>query len=351
LENQIKKQKFVLLNANESRTHNFKRELLRRGWSVEELSCIGWNKAIRDLVRFLRAIRGAKFVLCGVGFPWQGLWILLAQFLGIKVLIDCPVDVTVKPFPEVWHWKLILGFFFRRADLFLTLSTRDYLVGKFRLNPAKVLFLENCPDLNQIEVGLRSIPRFMPLPDRLVLGYSGVALSQHIDRFVPTFKLLTERFRNLVWLVISEPNNPMILRLCEEARKLNVIESIIVISTIEPFTDFVATIAQCHMWVGHMGNDSLLGIHELRMELLEMGAQGKPVIFVPTPAIEKQGFVNDENIILIDPDRPKESAECISRYLDSQAEQERIGENLRKHVLAKFSLTSSIDRLLDATGC
>lgn len=336
----------LFLNADESRTQNFKRELLRRGWQVRELRCSSWLEAVRGLTQCLSAARRSRFVLAGVGFPWQGLWLSLARALRRKIIIDCPMDVTVKPFPEAWHWKKMLGYFFRRADVFLTIASRGYMVSKFRLDPSRVLFLESCPDLEQIRLSEKARPRFHAPPGSVLIGYSGVAEWQRIERFVPIFKALRTLLPNVVWLVVSDLDSPMIQRLRREAAAAGVQDAISFIPVIKPVEDFFATISQCHLWIGHLGDDTLLGRHELRMELLEMGALGKPVVFAPTPALEKHGFVDGENVILIDPGDTGGSAQRIARYLSASSELRQVGVRLRQYVLENFSLQQGVEKLL-----
>jgi hypothetical protein len=68
-----------------------------------------------------------------MGFPWQSVWLLLTKLLRTVTVLDCPMDVTEKPFAHAWHWKVLIGVFARRADVFLTLASREYLIKKFRL--------------------------------------------------------------------------------------------------------------------------------------------------------------------------------------------------------------------------
>lgn len=337
----------VVLNATESRTQNLKRELMRRGWRAVAFSCSSWSEVVRDLAQYLRAVRRSRFVLAGVGFPWQGPWLLLAKLLGVKVVIDCPMDVTVKPFPEVWHWKKALGFFFRRADGFLTLASRDYMIQKFRLKPEKVLFIENCPDVETIRQAKSAAPRYSASPEEILICYSGVAEWQRIEAFVPTFKALRDRIPNIKWLIISGLESPMMTRLRESAAELGVLDAIELMPVIKPYEEFIATVAQCRLWVSHMGDNTLLGRHELRMELLEMGVLARAVVSVTTPALERHGFRDGENIILIDPNNAEESAEHIARYLKAEGETQRLGRNLSQHVAERFSLSEGIERLLE----
>lgn len=336
----------LFVNASESRTQNVKRELLRRGWRVDEFRCAGWLEAARGLKKYLRALRRSRFVVAGVGFPWQGPWLLLARALGRKVVIDCPMDITAEPFPEVWHWKTLVRYFCRRADCFMTIASRDYLVAKFKLDAGRVLFLESCPDPEQIARAGAARPRIARPPGGVLIGYSGVAPWQRIERFVPVFKALRALMPNARWVVVSDLESPMIGRLRRRAEELGVMDAIDLLPVIKPVEDFFATIAQCQMWVGHLGDDTVQGRHELRMELLEMGALGMPVVFAPTPALERHGFDDGENVILINPDDAAASAERLARYLSNPALLERVGARLRGHVLQKFSLADGVDRLL-----
>jgi len=338
----------VVLNAQESRTENFKRELLRRKWSIHEFSCGSWQDLIQGMFGYLSAVRKSRFVLAGMGFPWQSAWLLSTKMLRRPVVLDCPMDVTESPFAHAWHWRKMIIFFSRQADLFLTLASRAYLIEKFRLNPKRVLFVENCPDLERIERGLQTQPAFRLPEGTIRICSSGVAPWHAFDRFVPVFKHLRMRNPNIVWLVISDPASEMIQRLRRSAQELHLLDSIHFSPIIKPFERFVATAAQCDLWVSHLDDGSLHARHELRMELLEMGALAMPVVATSTPALEMHGFADGENILFIDPTNHAESAERIFYYLDHPNELKDLGLRLRQHVLARFSLREGIDRLVDS---
>lgn len=336
----------LFINAGESRTQNFRRELERRGWEVEELRCASWSEVLRNSRACAGAIRRSRFVLAGVGFPWQAPWLLLARMLGRKIVVDCPMDVTVKPFSEARHMKAMLRYFARRADVFLTIASRAYLVPKLGLDSSGVLFVESCPDLEQIKRSEGARPRFESPEGGALVVYSGVAEWQRAERFVPVFKALRRLVPGVTWLVISDLGSPMIQRLRREAGAAGVLDAIEFLPVVKPAEDFYATVARCDLWVGHLGDDSLLGRHELRMELLEVGALGRAAVFAPTPALERHGFGDGDNLILIEPDDPEGSAARLASYLSDEDELRRIGARLREHVLANFSLSRSVDRLL-----
>jgi glycosyltransferase involved in cell wall biosynthesis len=338
----------IFLNAGESRTLNFMRELRRRGWLVSEFRCLSWAEAARGLWPYARAARRSRFVVAGVAFPWQAPWLLLARALGLKIIIDCPMDVTVRPFSEARHLKRMLAYFSRRADLFLTIASRSYLTSTLGLDASKVLFLETCPDLEQIGRSAAARPRFEAPAGDFLIGYSGVAEWQRPERFVPIFKALRELVPNVTWLVVSDPDLPMIRRLRERAEESGVAGGVRFLPVIKPAEDFFATMARCDLWVGHLGDDSLLGRHELRMELLEMGALSRPAVCARTPALELHGFADGDNLILINPDDPAASARRLADYLSTPGELRGVGERLRRHVLENFSLTHAVDELLAA---
>lgn len=337
----------TVLNASESRTQNFTREFVRRGWQVRELTCTSWTEAIVRLPELLRALNGSHFVLSGVAFPFQAPWLQIARLRGVKVIIDCPMDITVGPFPKAWHWKRILRYYFRRADGFLTLASRDYLIQKFDLDPRKVLFIESCPDVDRVLRAQKVMPRYKRQAGEMLVCYSGVAGWQRMDAFVPIFKALRRRIPNMRWLVISDLSRPMIANIRARAVDENIDDAVTFLPIIERYEDFIATVAQSDLWISHMGNDSLLGKHELRMELLEVGLLAKPVVSVRTPALEKNGFRDGHNIIFVDPDEPEASAAHIEHFLRSPGEAERLGRNLSQHIVENFALTDAIDRLLD----
>lgn len=340
----------LFINAGESRTQNFRRELERRGWEVEELRCASWAEALLKLRACARAIRRSRFVLAGVGFPWQAPWLMLARLLGRKIVLDCPMDVTVEPFSEAWHMKGMLRHFARRADLFLTIASREYLVTKLGLDSSRVMFVESCPDLEQIKRSEEARPRFEAEPGSPLVVYSGVAEWQRAERFVPVFEALRRLVPRVKWLVISDLGSPMIQRLRRDAEAAGVLDAIEFLPVVKPAEDFFATVARCDLWVGHLGDDSLLGRHELRMELLEVGALGRAAVFTPTPALERHGFRDGDNLILVEADDPEASASRLAHYLSHEDELRRVGARLREHVLENFSLSGSVDRLLASVG-
>jgi glycosyltransferase involved in cell wall biosynthesis len=283
-----------------------------------------------------------------MGFPWQSVWLLSAKMLRRPVVLDSPMDFTESPFAHAWHWRKMIAFFSRQADLFLTLASRAYLIEKFRLNPKRVLFIENCPDLERIESGLQTEPAFRFPEGTIRICSSGVTPWHAFDRFIPVFKHLRMRNPSIVWLVISDPACEMIQRLRRSAQELDLLDSIHFLPIIKPFERFVATVAQCDLWISHLDDGSLHARYELRMELLEMGVLAMPVVAALTPALQMHGFADSENILFIDPTNHAKSAERISYYLDHRDELEGLGLRLRQHVLTRFSLREGIDRLIDS---
>ena len=340
--------RLLMLNAFDSRLDNFQREFQRRGKKVDHFFCRGPKDLCAQTRNFTRAVDVCDAVISGLAnFPWQIPWLLKAKSMGKPVLLDCPVDITVAPYAVSWRKEKMLGWIARRADGFLTLKSRKYLIEKFRLDPAKVLCVENCPDLPRIADGCKAQPAFFFPPGSVKICYSGVATWQAPERFIPIFKMLCQKIPSAVWLIISFLDTPMISKIRKEAQAAGILEKIIFQPVIKPYENFIATADQCDLWVSHLDNDSLLGRLELRTELLEMGILGKTITAVSTPAMEAHGFVDGRHFIKIDDKDPAASAEKIAAALKNPTEFYQIGRNLRGHVLSHFSLADSMDRLFD----
>lgn len=338
----------VALNMNETRTLNIVRELERRGMRVTTFETLRWSDLVVRFYSFTKALLACDFMLCGTRIPVQIPWMLLARFLRKPCIIDCPMDITEWPFSQAWHWRWMVQLALRSANRVLTITSRAYLVAKFGLKKDRVLFIDSCPDLPRIEAAFKAQPRFRPRPGTFLICWSGGHAHHRLERFMPVFESLLKLAPNVELLIIADPDQPSVLESRRYAEAAGIAHRLHVMPVILPFENFYATIAQCHMWVATLGDDTLQGKHELRMELLEVGALGKAVIAARTPALVENGLTAGRELLYIDPADPQASALQIAEFVSSPTAVARLGQQLRAYILEKYSLTKAIDGLLES---
>jgi glycosyltransferase involved in cell wall biosynthesis len=336
----------LALNIDETRTMNFIGELERRGFRVITFETLHWTDLIVRLYAYLRAVLRCDFIICGTRLPIQIPWMLLARALQRSCIIDCPMDITEWPFSGAADWKRKVKLALRSATCVLTIRSRAYLIAKFGLKPERVLFVDSCPDIRRIEAGLEARPHFRPPKGTFLLCWSGGHEHHRLERFMPTFQALVALMPNAELLVIADPAKYSVVETRRYAAAAGLSDRVHVLHVIKPPEEFYATVAQCHLWVATLGDDTLQGRHELRMELLEMGVLGKAVIAGSTPALIESGLTERE-ILYVDPADPEASALRIAKLAKNPGSLAQLGQNLRDRVLERFSLEGAVDDLLN----
>ncbi len=336
----------MALDANESRTRNYLRELARRGYQVREFQTMSWSSVLWRSVEFVRAVIRADFVLCGPAIPWQLPWLLLARVFRRPCVLDCPMDITEWPYPKVRHWRWLVVLTFRAANRVLTLRSRGYLARKLGLPEDRVVHVESCPDRSQVEAGLRTAPRFRPRPEAFVVCCSGGSLHHRLERFLPIFEALVVLVPNAELLVIADPSRPLVGFTRSWAETSGLGERVHWLPVIKPVEEFFATLTQCHMWVATLGDDTVQGRHEFRMELMEIALLGKAIIAVRSPGLVEHGLRDGVHLLYIDPANVPESAARIAELARRPDALARLGGNLKSYVEEAFSLERAVDRIL-----
>ena len=340
------KGRIVALNIVELRTSNFVRELERRGFQIDRVDVRNWGAALPRLVSFTRAILRSDAVLCGAAVPFQIPCILVAKLLRRPVVVDFPMDLTVWPFLTLPHWRWMVALNLRLADGVLTIRSREYVIGKFGLSKRRVRFVENCPDLALIPAVAGGSPQFQPSSNSFVICWSGGHAHHRLERFMPTFEALIELVPNVELLLIADPALPSVVETKRYAESAGFGDRVHAVPIIRPTQDFYATIANCNLWVASLGDDTLQGRQELRMEFLEAGLLDTAVVAAPTPAYLQHGFEDGREIIYIDPSDPRASALKIAEFARRPELLKQIGERLRAHVLKNFSFEKGVDDML-----
>jgi glycosyltransferase involved in cell wall biosynthesis len=167
---------------------------------------------------------------------------------------------------------------------------------------------------------------------------------------MPTFESLIAMIPNAELLLIGDPEQPSIVESKRYAEAKGFLDRVHYLPVIRPPEDFYATIAQCHMWVATLADDTLQGRHELRMELLEVGLLGKPVVAARTPGLDEHGLADGQELIFVDPADPEGSARKIDEFIKKPNMLADLGRRLRVCVIEQFSLSDAVDRLLLAVS-
>ena len=333
--------RFICIGVHESRTKNFIRELTRRSFSAIE-----FQPDRSDLIAYRRSLRESDFVLFGSPALAHLPKILLAKLLGCPVLIDYPMDLLEWPFGGSWRSRWILKRTLRLADYVITIQSRSYMIQKIGLKPERVLFIESCPDLSDLESSRQSSPRFEPRPGSFLICCSGCHDHHRLERFMPTFEALTSLVPGVELILIGDPSKSTVVE-CKkyaEGRLLNT--KMHCLPVIKPPEDFYATLAKCDMWVAALGDDTVQGRHEFRMELLEAGALRLPVVASRLPGLLAHNLADGDDLIFVDPADPQGSAEKLARFIQMPALLAAIGRRLRDRVHEHFSLENAMDHLL-----
>jgi glycosyltransferase involved in cell wall biosynthesis len=337
----------VVLNIAETRTWNFIAELKRRGFVVVEFRTNDWKNVVTSARAFCRAARSSRFVLCGIHLPFQLPWMLLVKAIGRQCVLDLPMDITTWPFPEKGHWKWLVGKTLRMADLVLTIRSRSYLAPKFGIDKTRMAYLESCPDAQVVMAGLDAKPRYKPAPGAFTVCLSGGHEAHRLERFMPVFEALLPLIPNVELLIISARSKPVVRLSLEYASRAGFDNRVRVLPVIKPPEEFFATVAQCQLWVATLGDDTLQGRQEFRMELIEVGLMGKPaVLTVRTPAIVEHDLVDGREIIELDLSDPAGTASRIAALADEPGALARIASNMRQRVLGTYSLSEAVNQLL-----
>jgi hypothetical protein len=104
----------------------------------------------------------------------------------------------------------------------------------------------------------------------------------------------------------------------------------------------------CHMWVATMGDDNVQGRHEFRMELMEVGLLGKAVVTVRSPGLTEHGLLDGVEVLYVDPLDPTQSAQKIAAVARNPGAVDQLGQKLRERVAGSFSLSRSVDEILES---
>jgi glycosyltransferase involved in cell wall biosynthesis len=340
----------VCVDIAESRSKNFVRELERKGFSAVHFETTTQRAALLRLRAFIGVLKRSDFVLCGAPLRSHLLWMIVARWFGRPWILDLPMDVAAWPFPTRWHCRWQVTIVSRLADYVLTLKSREYLVDKFGLRKDRVLFVESCPDRSVIEIATTAAPQFRPRPGSFVICCSGCHAPHRLERFMPIFESLLTHVANAELLFIGAPDKPCIVGSKRYAKERGLTERVHFVPIIASVVDFHATVAQCDLWVATLGDDTLQGRQELRMELLEVGLLGKPVVAARTPGLLQHEFADGEQIIFVDPADPVASALKIAKFIQQPELLGQLGESLRQRVLERFSLPKAVDHLLSTVS-
>ena len=163
---------------------------------------------------------------------------------------------------------------------------------------------------------------------------------------MPIFKNLIELIPGAELLLIADPATQSVRECIRYAQAAGFPERVHVLPVIKPVQDFYATIAQCDLWVATLGDDTMQGRQEFRMELLELGLLAKAGVAAPTPALIEHGLSDGRELLYIDPANPKESAVKIADFANRPESLRQLGHRLRDRVIQDFSIKNAVDEVL-----
>jgi len=171
-----------------------------------------------------------------------------------------------------------------------------------------------------------------------------------LERFVPIFEALSVRMPNALLLIIADPHQTLVTAARECAQERGLADRIIFLPVIRPLERFLATVALVDLWVATLGDDTVQGRQEFRMELVEVGMLGGAVVAAPTPGLLAHGLKDGDQVVYIDPAHPKLAAEKLVALASHPQLLKRLGSRLREHVERQFSVHHAVDEVLASAG-
>jgi glycosyltransferase involved in cell wall biosynthesis len=260
------------------------------------------------------------------------------------------MDITEWPFLTIRHWKWFVTLMLWSADRVLTIKTRSYFSTKFHLRQKSIITIEHCPDPEMVASGIQGKVHYRPPAGSFVVCCSGAAPQHRLERFLVIFEKLLALVPGAKLLIIADPERPLVRFAKEYAQTAGFSECITYLPFIKPIEDFFATVKQCDLWVATMGDDTLQGGLELRMELLELGLLGKAVVAAPTEGLKAHELLDGKHLIYVDPREPDAAASRLAMLAGDRGALEDLGRELQQVVRARFSLRTAVDSLLKSLG-
>jgi hypothetical protein len=153
---------------------------------------------------------------------------------------------------------------------------------------------------------------------------------------------------NALLLVIADPHQTLVAAARECAQERGLSDRIIFLPVIRPLERFLATVALVDLWVATLGDDTVQGRQEFRMQLVEVGMLGGSVVAAPTPGLLAHGLKDGDQVVYIDPAQPQLAAEKLAALASDPQVLKRMGTRLREHVERRFSVRHAVDEVLDS---
>jgi glycosyltransferase involved in cell wall biosynthesis len=256
------------------------------------------------------------------------------------------MDITEWPFLTIRRWKWFVSWMLWSADRVLTIKTRGYFSSKFHLRANSIITIEHCPDPENVASVIKGKTHYRAPPGSFVVCCSGAAPQHRLERFLVIFEKLLVLVPSARLLIIADPGRPLVRIAKDYARMAGFSACVTYLPFITPLEDFFATVAQCDLWVGTMGDDTLQGRLEVRMELLEVGLLGKAVVAVPTEGLKAHELLDGKHLVYVDPGEPDAAASRLAILAGDRGALENLGRELQQVVRSKFSLRTAVDSLL-----
>ncbi len=236
------------------------------------------------------------------------------------------------------------------STVLLLLKSRDHYRHRYCARSKPFYHFESCPEIELWGEGndAERPPRESGAP--LQFFYHGSLLWWHgLNRFFPILEEIRKKREARLTLVGSHTPSGMGMDPIGE-RYAKEIWSWIERGDAQhlgkvPENELINLMTTADFHVTHFDSRSVQGNTEVRTGLLEAMAAGMACLHVPTNALNAHSLFRDgENIVLVDPDQPKASAEKILALADDPEQLSRIRQNARRTIEEHFSLDEMLAR-------
>jgi glycosyltransferase involved in cell wall biosynthesis len=178
---------------------------------------------------------------------------------------------------------------------------------------------------------------------RIILSLGHVHEMRNRRDLVEAMPFVLERFPNAVLLVVGEVTTKTTGLL---ARKLGV-ESAVVFAGPVPH-EHVSALLEIADMEAHWLDQEMPEKTSLGIASLEAMAAGKTVLAAANPNTYGEGLLrNGENLVMVEPGKPRELANTIVQLLEDPIRRQTIGENARRTIRESFSWDAVCSRTVD----
>ncbi len=333
--------------------HSWAEKMREEGWGVEKLYAFG---------AFIKQSRSADFVVLNYNktdapryIPKVFLSLLYARLVRTPVYLFMSIDPV--DLCDRWLFRTLLYLvnfvLVRLATCLIVIHTRTHIPRRYFVSMRKVHHIANCPQRDQWTSSAK--PDTAARSDGIRFFYHGELLWWHgLERFAPILDEVKQRIP--VSMTVAGNLYPTYFKLfgLSASRKEIRIKKQLRAFLERPDVTWLGRVdldrlkvlmAEADFHVAQLNAADTQGDTELRTCLLEAMAAGMICLHVSSSAIQRSEFRDRQNLVIIDPTKPKEAAQKILEIYASPEVRRRISENASFTIEKHFDLVTDYAKL------